>query len=340
MTLTPRVSVAVPLYNEQDNVGELVRRVGAVLSVIPGDGHELVVVDDGSTDRTRQRLEDIAACDSRIVVVSLSRNFGHQPALSAAIDHARGDVVVLMDGDMQDPPEVIPQFLDAYARGYDVVYAQRVNRKEPWWLRACYHVFYRLLGSMSKPRLPLDAGDFCLMSRRVVDQLRRSSEFHRYLRGLRAYVGFKQLGVPVERSAREAGASKYSFVKLVSLALDGLFSFSVVPLRFATGLGAIAVALSCSFGVYALWAALFWDQSPRGFTTQILTVVFLSGVNLFFLGVIGEYVGRLYEEAKARPIYVVDRVARAPRREQLATVAMPMPSRSPSREPGGSGERR
>ncbi|MFQ5743488.1 MAG: glycosyltransferase family 2 protein [Acidobacteriota bacterium] len=310
MSAAPRVSVAVPLYNEEENLAELLHRLRGVLDAIPGGPHEMVLVNDGSTDRTRSMLEKEAAADPRMVVVSLSRNFGHQAALSAALDHVDGDVTVVMDGDLQDPPEIIPRFLSQYQKGYDVVYAQRIGRKEVWWLRLCYFFFYRLLAGMSNLRLPLDAGDFALMSRRVVEQLRRAPEYHRYLRGLRTWVGFRQIGVPVERSERFSGTSKYSLVKLLGLAFDGIFAFSVVPLRAATVLGAMAIALSAIFGAYSLYAKIFLDRSPQGFTALILTIIFLAGVNLVFLGIIGEYLGRVYEEVKSRPLYVVSKVVR------------------------------
>ena len=312
MNASPRVSVAIAVYNEEENISELVRRVTAVLDGMPGS-HQLLFVDDGSTDRTRELIEDATAHDPRIQLVVLSRNFGHQAALTAALDHADGDVVTLMDGDLQDPPEAIPQFLEAYARGYDVVYAQRVGRKESWWLRLCYFLFYRLLSFMSGLRLPVDAGDFCLMSRRAVGELKRATEFHRYLRGLRAWVGFKQLAIPIERSPRYGGRPKYRLTKLVGLALDGVFSFSVLPLRMAALVGAFAIAISGAFGMYALYVALVGGRSPEGFTAQLLFMVFLSGVNLFFLGVIGEYVGRIYEQAKQRPLYVVSAVVGRPK---------------------------
>jgi dolichol-phosphate mannosyltransferase len=282
-----------------------------VLAGLPGGPHQIVLVDDGSTDRTRAMIEEAAAADSRITAVLLSRNFGHQAALSAALDHAHGDVVVLLDGDLQDPPEEIPRFLEKHLEGYDVVYAQRERRKEPLWLRFCYWAYYRLLARMAKPELPLDAGDFSLMSRRVVDLLRATPERHRYLRGLRAWAGFEQLGLPVERASRHAGQPKYSFGRLVELGLDGIFSFSVMPIRAAAVLGAGAVLLTVFFALYAVYAKLFLDQSPQGFTALLVVGTFLSGVLLFFLGVIGEYVGRIYEEVKARPLYVVDRVVRA-----------------------------
>lgn len=304
----PRVSVAVPLYNEEDGVTELLWRVGAVLDGLPGGPHEIVLVDDGSSDRTPALLEEAAARDPRLVVVSLSRNFGHQAALSAALDYVTGDVTVLMDGDLQDPPELIPEFLARHAEGYDVVYARRTQRKEVWWLRASYFLFYRMMRWLSNVEVPVDAGDFGLLSRRVVDELRRAPERQRFLRGLRSWVGFRQLGIPVERSERSAGASKYSLRRLLGLAFDGVFAFSIVPIRAAALLGAVAVGLSGLFALYALFAKLALHRSPQGFTSLILVLTFLSGVNLFFLGVVGEYVGRVYEEVKRRPLYVVSRV--------------------------------
>jgi dolichol-phosphate mannosyltransferase len=307
MTEAPSVSLAIPIYNEEAVVPELLRRTAAVLDLIPGGPHEIVIVDDGSSDRTAEILEVAAGKDSRLMIVALSRNFGHQTALAAAIDHVSGDVVILMDGDLQDPPETIPMLVDTYRQGYDVVYAQRVKRKEAWWLRVCYYIFYRLLALLSPIRLPLDAGDFGLMSRRVVDEIRKMPEHHRYLRGMRSWVGFRQIGIQIERSARRAGRTKYSPLKLLKLASDGIFAFSIVPLRAAAILGAIAIAMSFLFSLYAIYAK-FWLHSPQGFTALIVIITFLSGANLFFLGIIGEYVGRIYEEAKARPHYVVQKV--------------------------------
>ncbi|HEY9426373.1 MAG TPA: glycosyltransferase family 2 protein [Gemmatimonadaceae bacterium] len=306
----PRVSVAIPLYNEEDGLEELLRRVRAVLDSLHGGPHEIVIVDDGSDDSTWELLEMEAARDTRLVPISLSRNFGHQAALTAALDYVTGDVTVVMDGDLQDPPELIPAFLEAYAAGNDVVYAKRATRTEAWWLRACYHLFYRLIGSLSSLRLPPDTGDFCLMSRRVVRELRRTRERNRFLRGLRAWVGFKQACIEVDRPERHAGKSKYGIRKLLGLAFDGIFAFSIVPIRAAVLVGGIAIALSSMFAIYALFAKLFLDQSPRGFTALTLLIVFLSGVHLFFVGIIGEYVGRVYEESKGRPIYIVARAIR------------------------------
>jgi glycosyltransferase involved in cell wall biosynthesis len=327
----PRVSLAIPVYNEEAVVPELLRRTTAVLGNLPGGPHEIVLVDDGSSDETATLLENAAQEDARLVVVALSRNFGHQTALAAALDHVSGDVAVLMDGDLQDPPEAIPVLLEAYQQGYDVVYVRRINRKEAWWLRACYWLFYRLLATLSPVQLPLDAGDFGLMSRRVIDEIRKMPEHHRYLRGLRSWVGFKQIGIPIERSARRAGRTKYSPFRLLKLASDGIFAFSIVPLRAASILGAIAIIFSVLFSLYSLYAK-FWLHSPQGFTALIVVITFLSGINLFFLGIIGEYVGRVYEETKARPHYVVDRVVR-----QTAANATGRPSQAGRRSASSTG---
>ena len=201
-TRHPSVSLAIPVYNEEAVVPELLRRTTAVLDNLPGGPHEIVFANDGGSDRTLEFLEKAAETDDRLVVVALSRNFGHQIAFTAALDHVKGDVAVLMDGDLQDPPEAIPQLVDAYQQGYDVVYVRRVNRKESWWLRFCYYMFYRILAALSSTQLPLDSGDFGLISRRVIEELRRMPEHDRYLRGMRTWVGFRQIGVPVERSAR------------------------------------------------------------------------------------------------------------------------------------------
>lgn len=311
-----RLSVAVPLFNEGLLVEELIRRLGLVLERTPGGPHEMVFVDDGSSDSTLEQLRQAAREDSRIGIVSLSRNFGHQAAISAALDHVHGDVVVTMDGDLQDEPEMIPRLLETFHKGYDVVYARRTRRKESWWLRLSYFLFYRVLAGISDLRLPVDAGDFSAMSRRVVDEIVRAPERQRYLRGLRTWAGFDQIGIDVERAERPRGESKYGTGKLLQLAFNGIFAFSLVPLRAATILGGVTILLSSAFSAYSLWAKFFLDRSPQGFTAIILVISFVTGVMLFFLGVIGEYVGRVYEEVKGRPLYVVDFVHRARRTEK------------------------
>jgi glycosyltransferase involved in cell wall biosynthesis len=300
-----RISLAIPVYNEETVLPELLRRVRGVLHSIPSGPHQIVIVDDGSTDRTPEILKKEAEENSDLLVLVFSRNFGHQAALTAALDCVSGDVVVVMDGDLQDPPEAIPKLLEKYSQGYDVVYAQRVQRKEVWWLRACYFLFYRLIAALSRIELPLDAGDFGLMSRRVVDRLREMPEYHRYLRGMRTWIGFRQVGIPVDRGERFSGESKYTTWKLLKLASDGIFSFSIVPLRLAAILGGVAILLSTVYAFFALYIKVFQGRSPQGFTALIFAITFLAGVQLFFMGIIGEYVGRLYEASKARPPYVV-----------------------------------
>lgn len=303
-----RVSVAIPVFNEEQVVPALLQRVGAVLARLPGGPHELLFVDDGSTDRTLELLEAAATEDPRIRVVVLSRNFGHQAAFSAALAHVGGEAVVLMDGDLQDAPEAIPDFVRQFEQGFEVVYARRVRRKENVLLRASYAISYRLIASLSHITLPVDAGDFALLSRRVVDALNALPERQRYLRGLRTWIGFRQIGIDVERHERWAGRSKYSLRQLAQLAFDGLLAFSVAPLRAAAVLGAFGVAVSALFAVYAVYVRLASGRSPQGFTALLVAFTFLSGIQLFFMGVIGEYVGRIYEETKGRPTFIVARV--------------------------------
>ncbi|HEY2841330.1 MAG TPA: glycosyltransferase family 2 protein [Pirellulales bacterium] len=308
----PRVSLAIPVYNEREILPQLLLRVRGVLDKLPGGPHEVVLVDDGSRDGTREMLVAAAAEDPRIVAVLLSRNFGHQVAITAAMDNVSGDVIVCMDGDLQDPPEAVPKLLAKYAEGFDVVYVQRGKRQEGWLLKFCYKAYYRLLSSMSEVGLPLDAGDFALLSRRVVDSMRAAPERHRYLRGLRAWVGFKQTGLLLDRAARAGGKSKYTPIKLFRLAANGIFAFSIVPLRAAVVLGAMAICASMLYLVYALITRFIYPVStPPGFTTLIIAIVFLAGVQMLLLGVVGEYVGRIYEEVKGRPHYIIEKVVRA-----------------------------
>lgn len=309
-----RVSFAIPIFNEASIIPELLRRVGDVLDKIPGGPHEIVIVDDGCSDESLAILQESVKREERLVVVSLSRNFGHQSALSAAFDFVTGDVVVVMDGDLQDPPEVVPAMLEEYFQGHDVVYAIRTKRKEGWLKRFCYFAFYRSIGMLADLRLPAGAGDFAVLSRRVVDLIRLSPERHRYLRGLRTWYGFSQKAFLVERSARHSGEPKYSLKKLFNLAFDGIFAFSIIPIRIASLLGAITVVCSFLFVAYSLYAKFFFvdpeDQSPPGFTALIFAITFLGGTQLLFLGIAGEYIGRIYDEVKRRPHYVVKNVLR------------------------------
>ena len=306
-----KLSVGIPIFNEQDVIPELLPRLLRVLDGIEGGPHEVVFVDDGSTDASRRLLEEAAQLDRRIRVVVLSRNFGHQSALGAALDFSTGDAVVLMDADLQDQPEVIPEFVRQYKAGAEVVFARRSTREGGRGLRIAYRLFYRIISALSDTPLPLDAGDFALLSAPVVAALRRLPEHERYLRGLRAWVGFHQVGIDVDRKARFAGRPKYTTWKLVKLAVDGVCSFSIVPLRAAAVAGLVAIALSFTFALYAIYVRIVVGQAPEGFTASLLIMTFLSGVQLLFLGIIGEYLGRVYGEAKGRPQYVVARVVSA-----------------------------
>ena len=306
----PRISIAIPLHDEEHVFPELIRRVSAVLDPLPGGPHEIVLVDDGSEDRTFELIREAAARDSRVVGVQLSRNFGHQAALTAALETVAGDVVVVMDGDLQDRPEEIPRLLAEHERGYDVVYAQRTERKEGVALRASYFLFYRLLNRLSELEVPVDSGDFGLLSRRVVDQLNLLPERHRYLRGLRTWVGFRQTGIPVERDRRAGGEPSYTVGKLLRLGFDGVFAFSVTPLRAAWILGAVASAAASIYALWTIFERLFLGTSPQGFTALIVAITFFAGIQLLFLGLIGEYLGRVYDEAKSRPHFVITEVVR------------------------------
>lgn len=305
MTRTPRISVVIPVYEEEEVLPELLRRVLATLDTQGGGPHQLILVDDGSRDRTWPLIAEAAGRDARVVGIALSRNFGHQTALTAGLDAAEGDVTIVMDGDLQDPPELIPALLAAWAEGNDVVYVQRSQRHEGVLLRAAYWLFYRLQSRLVSLAVPLDTGDFGLLSRRVVEEIRRTREAHRFLRGLRTWVGFRQTGIAAPRDSRHGGVSKYTFRRLVRLALDGIFAFSVVPLRAASAAGCLTLIGSIVFTAYAISVRLTTGRTPAGFTAILAVVVFLAGAQLLFLGIIGEYVGRVYEEVKHRPLYVI-----------------------------------
>ena len=302
--LASHLSVVVPLYNEDDNVPELHRRLTGVLNG-RGIPHVLYFVNDGSRDGTLERLRSLASSDRRVRVLSFSRNFGHQMSISAGLAHADGDAVVVMDADLQDPPEIIPDMLDRWAEGYDVVYAVRRKRKEGALKRAAYALFYRVLRRISNVEIPLDSGDFSLLDARVVGLLRSFPERNRFVRGLRSWVGFRQTELAYERMPRRAGEPKYRIRHLMKLALDGFFAFSTVPLQLSTWLGFLAAGLGFLYLVYAL-ASRFLYQNPAGWTSLAAIILFLGGTQLILLGVLGEYVGRIYEEVKQRPLYIVD----------------------------------
>jgi len=303
----PELSVVIPIYNEVENIAVLHERLVGVLEAA-GINFEVVFIDDGSRDESVKKLNELSASDRRVIVVELARNFGHQVAITAGLDFARGRAIAVMDADLQDPPEVLPQFIAKWREGHDVVYAIREHRKEGWLKRTSYKVFYRVLRRVSNIEIPLDAGDFCVMDRRVVDVLKNMPERNRFVRGIRSWVGHNQVGLPFERHARHAGTSKYTVGRLMLLALDGLISFSYVPLRVITGLGLSVSFLSLFLAVFFFVKKLLYGLSPPGYASVIVSIFFLAGIQLITLGVIGEYVGRIFEEAKRRPMYILRRV--------------------------------
>lgn len=300
------LSVVIPSFDEELVIQETHERLISVLERIPRSDFELVYVDDGSADATLDILRGIQDADDRVRIVSLSRNFGHQIALTAGLDHASGDVVAVIDADLQDPPEAISEMVDRWRAGADVAYGVRsMRRGERVSKRAFSHAFYRLMNRLSEVPVPLDTGDFRLMDRRVVDALLAMPEQSRYVRGMVAWTGFRQEPVHFERAPRQAGGTKYSFGKMVRLATDGILSFSVIPLRLASYLGFAASALALAGIVYALVLRLLTDVWVTGWTLLFIAMLFLGGVQLLVLGVIGEYLGRAYGELKRRPLYFV-----------------------------------
>jgi polyisoprenyl-phosphate glycosyltransferase len=308
-TTKPDLSIVIPVYNEEENIPTLYDRLVLVMEATKSD-FEIIFVDDGSCDQSRQRLVELEDRDKRIVVIELARNFGHQVAITAGLEFAQGKAIAVMDADLQDPPEVLPQFISKWREGYEVVYAIRERRKESWLKRSCYATFYRLLRRVANIDIPLDAGDFCIMDRRVVDLLKSMPERNRFIRGIRSWVGFRQIGLPFERHARYAGTSKYTLSRLMLLALDGLISFSYIPLRIITVLGLSVSLLSLIMAMFFFVKKLIYGLNPPGFAAIITSIFFLAGIQLITLGVIGEYVGRIFEEAKQRPIYTLRRVSR------------------------------
>jgi polyisoprenyl-phosphate glycosyltransferase len=303
-------SFVVPLYNEEETLPELVRRLMAIADRLDGPT-ELVLVNDGSRDGSIDLLRQFQQSDSRICYVNLARNFGHQIAVTAGLNFVRGEVVVILDADLQDPPELIPAMIQKWRSGYQVVYAQRSRRsQESWSKRGFAYVFYRLLNQLSDVEIPMDTGDFCLLDRSVVTVLNQMPERTRYLRGLRSWVGFRQTAVTFNRDPRFAGDVKYTFRKSFKLAINGIVSFSQVPLRLAMYVGLFAAFVALIMALLILYWRIFVPNSPlTGFTMILVAIFFLGAVQLVSIGILGEYIGRIYEEVKGRPLYTIAEVA-------------------------------
>jgi polyisoprenyl-phosphate glycosyltransferase len=302
--VSAELSVVVPVYNEQESVPELYGRLTAALSGVVRS-FEVVLVDDGSTDHSWEIIRELAARDGRVKGLSFSRNFGHQMAFTAGLDHADGDAVVIMDADLQDPPELLPELLARWREGYDVVYAVRARRHgETAFKLFTAAAFYRLLRRLTRVDIPVDTGDFRLMSRKAVEAFRRMPERHRFTRGMVAWLGFRQVGVPYARAARHAGETKYPLKKMLRLASDGITSFSYIPLQLASWVGLAVSGLALLALVVAV-AVRFGGGTMPAWTIAAAALALLGGVQLVAVGLVGEYVGRVLDEVKRRPLYLV-----------------------------------
>lgn len=300
------LSIVVPCYNEEEVISETFKRLNSFCQELKDLNVEIIFVDDGSKDKTRELLKEYATYDARVKVICFARNFGHQIAVTAGIDAAHGDAVVLIDADLQDPPEVVHQMIDKWRDGYDVVYGTRTERPgESAFKLATARSFYRLLNKLSDVPIPLDTGDFRLMSSSVVDTLRAMPERDRFVRGMVSWVGFKQTALPYKRAERFAGQSKYPLKKMLRFATDGILSFSTKPLQMSVGLGMIAALMALIGIVYAIFLRVFTSTWVEGWTALMIAVLFIGGVQLVCIGILGEYIGRIYNEIKNRPLYVV-----------------------------------
>ncbi|MBD2664609.1 hypothetical protein B6N60_03948 [Richelia sinica FACHB-800] len=308
--MLPKYSFIVPIYNEEETMYEMYRRISMVMDQMDGPV-ELCLVNDGSRDRSLQIMRELHQKDSRVVYLSLARNFGHQIAVTAGLNFVRGKVVVILDADLQDPPELIPDMVELWQQGYEIIYAQRTKRrKEGWFKRLTAYTFYRILKNLADVDIPTDTGDFCLLDRKVVDVLNSMPERNRYIRGLRSWIGFNQTAIKFERDPRFAGDVKYTFRKSFALAINGLVSFSKVPLRLSTYLGLLAAVASLLMSLLVLYWRIFVPHSPlTGITIVLMAIFFLSAVQLVSIGILGEYIGRIYEEVKQRPLYTLSEVA-------------------------------
>ena len=298
----------VPVFNEREVLSQFFSRLSAVLASQP-ERFELLFVDDGSTDGTQAELDELRGQDESVGIIELSRNFGKEVALTAGIDHASGDAVVLIDADLQEPPELIPELINQWNAGYDVVYAQRQDRLgDPWLKRVSARVFYRVMQRFGQVRLPADAGDFRLMSRRALDSLSTLRESHRFMKGLFAWIGYPQVAVPYVRQPRFAGNTKWNYWSLWNLSIEGFTSFSITPLKAATYLGFATALLAFLAGSWIIFKTLAFGEPVRGYPTIMVTVLFLGGIQLTALGVIGEYLGRTFNETKRRPLYFTSKI--------------------------------
>ncbi len=305
---TPSVSLVVPAYNEEAVLDAFYARASVVLKSLQAP-YEIVFVNDGSRDSTLAMLYGYAAHDSCITVVDLSRNYGKEIALTAGLDHCAGEVIIAIDADLQDPPELIPQLIDAWKEGYDVAYAVRTERNgESWLKRSTAHVFYRLLQSTGRVKIPVDTGDFRLMSRRANDAVQQMREHHRYMKGIFAWVGFPSKAIHYKRDARAAGETKIGYGKLWNLAVEGITSFTTVPLKLASYVGLCVAMLAFAYAAYVIYKTIRFGDPVQGYPSMMVIMLFLGGVQLMCIGILGEYLGRVFNEVKQRPLYFLSDV--------------------------------
>lgn len=306
MLKNPELSIVIPVYNEDTIIHTFHQRLSTVLDALPFSA-EILYVNDGSRDNSLTIIQDLQKKDPRIGIVDLSRNFGKEIALSAGLDYCQGDAVIVIDADLQDPPELIPTLIERWQQGFDVVCAKRSSRAgESWLKKFSAHVFYRILQRLSHIQIPLDTGDFRLISRRVVDSLKKLRETHRFMKGLFSWVGFKTTFVTYEREPRVGGKTKWNYWKLIDLAVEGITSFSTRPLKFATYFGFLVALYAFSYGVFIIYKTLAYGEPVSGYPSLMVVILFLGGVQLITLGIVGEYLGRIFVETKQRPLYLIN----------------------------------
>jgi len=300
-----KLTVIVPVFNEEAVLPEFHRRLAVVMDSLAMQG-EIIYVNDGSIDGSLNKIHRLMAEDARVAIVDLSRNFGKEIAMTAGLDHAHGDAVVVIDADLQDPPELIPEMIEQWQSGYDVVYAQRTSRAgESAFKKSTAHVFYRLIQKLSRVQIPHDAGDFRLLSRRAVEALSGLREQHRFMKGLFAWIGYPQKAIQYERDARYGGETKWNYIGLWNFAIEGITSFSTIPLKVATYVGMLTALGAFLYGMFIVLETILYGNPVAGYPSLLVVVLFLGGIQLMALGVIGEYLGRMFDETKGRPLYLI-----------------------------------
>lgn len=308
----PLISVIVPAYNEEAVIGRFHEEMSKVFDRLPDYRCEMIFINDGSTDRTQTLIDGLVEGDDRVSGINLSRNFGKEAAMTAGLDLAAGDAVAVFDADLQDPPELLLRFVEKWREGYDVVYARRRHREgETWLKKVTAAAFYRVMAKMSRVTIPPDTGDCRLMSRRATDALKKLREHHRFMKGLFAWVGFPSVPVEYDRDPRAAGETKFNYWKLWNFAIEGITSFTIAPLKMASYLGFLIAAFAFVAGAWIILKTLIWGEAVRGYPTLIVTVLFIGGLQIFFIGILGEYLGRIFGETKNRPLYIVERFSQS-----------------------------